>query len=534
MSVRKKWFSSALLAAVAILAGCNDSSTAVNDDNNSGSEGQATVRVGFLGDYSGVVSGVTPSIEAAAKLAVEHVNEHGLLDDHQLELKIADSGCSAADAEAGARELIESEDVIAIVGALCSNATLAAAENVTIEAGVLLISPASTSPALSSLEDNDLVFRTVPSDSVQGASLAAFADGQSVNDLALLVADSDVTKSIAAEFKSAFDGTIQNEATFNSESDFGALVQDVMSGSSALTISAALDADGDKVMSSALGEASHYLLVEDMLEDGLFDVDGFSTGDLDGKVLGVRATDTDSAGADAYQALAESGGLDPGASFAPNAYDAVFMLALALESKGNADREHLNIALRNIAAGSDDTVILPGEWDKALTELREGRAINYEGAAGNQDFNASGDVNGSFVRVTVADDQFVEGELITGGFDRSLRCLSDIDSGSTRSDQLTGSELASLLMNGRVIQLGGREEDNFSGSLAMTADCKGDGSAELDNGETLVLQGSWEIRGNEVCRTWLTDGEVCEQWVSLSDTEALVYVGGDPIGYNSW
>ena len=49
---------------------------------------------------------------------------------------------------------------------------MAVAEAKTIPAGTVIISPASTSPAISVLEDNDTVFRTTESDAAQGAVLA--------------------------------------------------------------------------------------------------------------------------------------------------------------------------------------------------------------------------------------------------------------------------------------------------------------------------------------------------------------------------
>ena len=49
-----------------------------------------------------------------------------------------------------------------------SGATIAAANNAAIPGGVILISPSATSPALSTIDDKDLFFRTAPSDARQG------------------------------------------------------------------------------------------------------------------------------------------------------------------------------------------------------------------------------------------------------------------------------------------------------------------------------------------------------------------------------
>src|SRR5437773_11216202 len=42
------------------------------------------------------------------------------------------------------------------------------------------------------------------------------------------------------------------------------------------------------------------------------------------------------------------------------------------------------------------TVIKPGQWAAALTALSGGGDVNWEGAAGSEDFDANGDVRGPY------------------------------------------------------------------------------------------------------------------------------------------
>ena len=46
----------------------------------------------------------------------------------------------------------------------------------------------------------------------------------------------------------------------------------------------------------------------------------------------------------------------------------------------------MNAALREMATAPGET-IYPGEWDKAVKLLAEGKDINYEGASGSQEFD---------------------------------------------------------------------------------------------------------------------------------------------------
>ena len=95
------------------------------------------------------------------------------------------------------------------------------------------------------------------------------------------------------------------------------------------------------------------------------------------------------------------------ATYAPQAYDAAFLLALAIEKNGNAGREGLAAALREVATAPGEK-ILPGEWSKALELIKAGTDIDYEGAGGSLDFDEAGDVDGIIVELAVENGTFVE------------------------------------------------------------------------------------------------------------------------------
>ncbi|MCC6528471.1 MAG: ABC transporter substrate-binding protein [Polyangiaceae bacterium] len=64
--------------------------------------------------------------------------------------------------------------VPALIGAAYSGITIGMATDVTIPAGVLTISPSATSAAITDLADNDLVWRTSPSDVLQAAAVQGY------------------------------------------------------------------------------------------------------------------------------------------------------------------------------------------------------------------------------------------------------------------------------------------------------------------------------------------------------------------------
>ena len=98
------------------------------------------------------------------RMAVEEVNKNGgILGGRKLKLTVGDSKCSAEGGADAAKKLVNINKVSGM-GALCSGASNAAASGVAIPAGVAMISPASTAPTFTTLSDNDLFYRVVPSD----------------------------------------------------------------------------------------------------------------------------------------------------------------------------------------------------------------------------------------------------------------------------------------------------------------------------------------------------------------------------------
>ena len=83
--------------------------------------------------------------------------------------------------------------------------------------------------------------------------------------------------------------------------------------------------------------------------------------------------------------------------FDSNSYDALFLLALAFQKSGtlNTNSSSFKQALRDVSS-PPGTAIRPGEWSKALTELGAGRDIDFQGAAGADNFDQYGEVGSDY------------------------------------------------------------------------------------------------------------------------------------------
>ncbi|WP_163559006.1 ABC transporter substrate-binding protein [Halomonas sp. NO4] len=378
---------------------------------------QAEVKVGFLGGFTGGIESLTPPIFDGAQLAVSQVNEQGgILDGEELVMPTGDTTCSDASAASNAADrMVNTEEVTAIVGALCTGATIAAANNAAIPGGVVMVSPASTAPAVSELDDNDLVFRTVPSDAFQGEMLAKLLLEKGIDEVAVTYVNNDYGRGLADSFVATYEaegGTVaENLAHEDNRADYRSELGTLSAtGVPTLVVLAYADTSGQTVLRQAYesGMFTQYVGADGMVGDSLVEAVGADV--LEG-MIATRPGSPDLPGTAMFQEKARAADVDPEAVFAAQAYDAAFLLALAIEQNGSAEREGLSQALRSVASEPGE-VILPGEWEKAVQLIAEGTEINYEGASGRHEFDDNGDVPGVVVEMAVEDGEFVrKGQL---------------------------------------------------------------------------------------------------------------------------
>lgn len=366
---------------------------------------ESGAKIGFLGGFTGPIETLVPAIYEGANLAVEQVNAQGGILGGQLTLVQGDTGCAdAAMASNAADRMVNAENVTALVGPLCSGETIAAANSAAIPGDVVLVSPAATSPALSALDDNDLVFRTTPSDAFSGEVLAKLLSNKGHDNIAVTYVNNDYGKGFADALQASFEelgGTVAvSEAHEDGKADYRAEIGSLASsGAEMLVVLAYVDGSGQTIIRQALesGDFGQFAGGDGMIGDSL--VTAIGEGKLDG-FIGTKIGSSETPGTALYSEAATAAGLDPAASFAPQSYDAAFLLALAIQKNGSADREGLSEALREVASAPGET-ILPGEWEKAKQLIEAGTDIDYEGASGSHEFDEAGDVPGVVIETVI-------------------------------------------------------------------------------------------------------------------------------------
>lgn len=138
-------------------------------------ENDAAVVIGILMPQTGQnAASMKPRVNAI-ELARKHIDKAnsglpGIRGGPSRPLVLL-SCTDADDALRAARHLAEVVHVPAIIGPAFSGVTTNVAKVVTVPRGVLIISPSATSPQLTALDDNGLVWRTAPSDVLQATAM---------------------------------------------------------------------------------------------------------------------------------------------------------------------------------------------------------------------------------------------------------------------------------------------------------------------------------------------------------------------------
>lgn len=130
------------------------------------------IRFGGIVPLSGNRSAYGVPIQRAAQLAIDEINARGGILGQQVEIQWRDGKCDANAAAVAAQKLIEEQRVQVIFGGVCSLETLAVAP-LAEERGVLVLSPSSTSAALT--DAGSYIFRLAPSDALIGSIAASYA-----------------------------------------------------------------------------------------------------------------------------------------------------------------------------------------------------------------------------------------------------------------------------------------------------------------------------------------------------------------------
>ncbi len=194
-----------------------------------------TARVGILLPETGSLASVGGPMIQAAQLPAMQVNDSDI--DFSVETQVEDTETNSQSGVSAANSLINA-GFPSVCGSASSGVNVPVSQEVFIPNEIVGCSPSSTALSVTNLEDDDYIFRTAPSDRLQGRVMAQIAtEEQEASTAATLYVNNDYGQQLSERFtevfEGTFDGTVQNQVAFNQgESSYSSVVNEALSGES--------------------------------------------------------------------------------------------------------------------------------------------------------------------------------------------------------------------------------------------------------------------------------------------------------------
>ena len=406
-------------AAALALSACSSSSSSSSSESSSAPSASAdgVLKIGTVLPQTGSLAFLGPPEFAGVNLAVEQINKAGGVNGKDVEVFEGDSGDTATNIASTTADQMIARGSDVIVGAASSSVSLTIIDKIT-SAGVLQISPANTSPELSTYNDNGLYWRTAPPDTFQGQVLAEVVTSENVTKPAVLVLQDSYGEGLAQNFQENFTaagGTMAGDPIFY---DPKAQTFDAEVGQAK-----ALNPNGIVL----IGFEESKKVIQELIKQGigpkntpLFLVDGNLSNTLgkglpQGELEGTLGT---LPGAEAPEAFKQQLlKVDPKLedfAYAPESYDAVVVSALGAIAAKDDSGPAIASQLVNVTTGGEPCIT----FEECKKYLEEGKDIDYNGQSGPIDFQDNGDPGMAVMGVykfksdnTYESDRFIEGTV---------------------------------------------------------------------------------------------------------------------------
>jgi neutral amino acid transport system substrate-binding protein len=402
----------ALLTTVSsLLTSCTDPNqtggTNSNASNPSAGGDSKGLKIGSLLSNTGDAASIAQPLPIAIKMAVDTVNGCGGINGAPVTLVSEDDQSDPSAGASAMTKLSEVDKVAGVVGAWGSGVSTAAA-NVAVKNKVMIVSPGSTSPVFTERakkgEYQGYWARTAPPDTYQAKAMAQLAFKRGFKKVATIAINNDYGVGFEGQFIAAFKklgGSVTNEAkptrydpkatTFDSEGKAAfegkpqAIAAIVYPDTGSLLLKAAYEQGLSKGVTVMLPDGAYSPKFPDQVgktADGKFIIDGAI-----GTVPGAHGKALE----DFNKKWLATG--KPLTSYLQHSWDATALLMLAAQAAKTNTGEGIASKIREVAGGPGEEV---SDLCQAVTLLKAGKKINYQGASGNVDIDAQGDIVGTY------------------------------------------------------------------------------------------------------------------------------------------
>jgi branched-chain amino acid transport system substrate-binding protein len=370
-----------------------------------------TLRVGDVLPFTGGLAAYGANLDRAVKVGVDLQNaalkKAGLSKKIKVILVGSEDGQTQAAASVEAEtKLVKSNHATVIIGEMASSATIPMAQSVSIPNHIVQISPTSSAAEITDIKDNGFLWRTYPSDALQGKVLAqamieAFGKGATINVGARNDAFGASLKKLFVTGFTKLGGKVGvniswNPTQPNFDSEMGQLVSGNPKGWLIIDFPETFQKYVASLVRSGKWDATKTFMTEALRNTTVLDAIG-------NPVVGLRGTAASAAGGPAGKSFADYWtshvtGAKPYTGFEGTALDAVnvaFLAALqACSSSGPKIRDNL-ISV----SGPPGVKVTFLQLAKAIKLIRAGKEVDYEGAFSPVDFDKNGDIGSAVFEI---------------------------------------------------------------------------------------------------------------------------------------
>jgi len=350
--------------------------------------GDGVLRIGTLFPSTGATAFVGPPELAGVRTAVAEINAAGGVNGRPVELVSDDSGdATTATAEASLADLAK-KGVDVIIGpsssVLAQRLLTAAAA-----AHIPMVSPSATYPQLTTLDTTNVFFRTVPSTAQQGIALGTLLPSKKQLKVALVASSDPIGQSVVAtlgETLTANGGRLVATIALTASSDAGATAAQVKAAAPDAVVldtpdnGAQTKAMITQLVAAGYGGAKLWLTSQNLAD--------YSQALPAGTLTGVSGLLEGADSSAAFQAQVKATDPTvPGFQYAPEAYDATILVALAATLAHDDAGIRVAEKLRAASVGG----IKCTSYVECLDVLKSEPAIDYDGLSGPLNLTAEGD-----------------------------------------------------------------------------------------------------------------------------------------------
>ena len=391
----------------------------------------AEVKIAALYAESGPVSEIAEAIAEAKRVAVETINADGIgiVGRGLISIDTIDTGCDPTKTEDSLNAYLKNNDPEILLGPTCSTSAVKVIEQATIPDNILTISSSASYPLLSTIEDNDLFFRTIPSDIQQSTSIANYLLSKNIREIILLYGDDNYNSTLAQNFLKVFTeqegivlfNTLLTDKTLINQNFINTFVDIAIDNNQPGLV---MFLHGNERTVNLLEQFVNTVLtrLQELETSGIFKhhygSDSMLTNEVKDLIYSyipiqlnknttivAQATSQSSEEFQTYANIMLNAGVDPNSPYSAISFDTMMLAALALQHQthNNISKEDLSKSLVSVA-NPPGIKMGPGSWEAARALLLRGVEINYEGVSGSLDFDINGDVEGMYSLNQVTDD----------------------------------------------------------------------------------------------------------------------------------